>query len=122
MSADCSPVCGRAVTMLSILTASTGSSARTGSPVNGEYSWVETTLVGAGCGCGGSVGRADSRTGAAVLLRATISEIVNAATAAAPAGGPIRRATRRRLLIAGHVTGTSRRTDKFSLYKATIGR
>src|SRR5487761_1656147 len=113
MSADCSPVCGRAVTMLSILTASTGSSARTGSPVNGEYSWVETTLVGAGCGCGGSVGRADSRTGAAVLLRATISEIVNAATAAAPAGRPVRRAPPGRLPVAGNVPGTPRGPDKF---------
>ena len=38
MSADCSPVCGLAFTMLSIFTASTGPSARTGSPVNGSSS------------------------------------------------------------------------------------
>ena len=100
MSADCSPVCGRAVTMLSIFTASTGLSARTGSPVNGEYSWVETTRVGAGCGCSGSVGRADGRAGAAELDSAATSEIVNATTTAT-AGKPTRRAIRRRLLMAG---------------------
>src|SRR5580698_10867059 len=100
MSADWSPVCGRAVTMLSIFTASTGLSARTGSPVNGEYSWVETTRVGAGCGCSGSVGRADGCAGAAELDSAATSEIVNATTTAM-AGKPTRRAIRRRLLMAG---------------------
>src|SRR5580704_7272410 len=94
MSADCSPVCGRAVTMLSIFTASTGL------PVNGEYSWVETTRVGAGCGCSGSVGRADGRAGAAELDSAATSEIVNATTTAT-VGKPTRRAIRRRLLMAG---------------------
>src|SRR5271165_3446771 len=100
MSADWSPVCGRAVTMLSIFTASTGLSARTGSPVNGEYSCVETTRVGAGCGCRGIVGRADGLAGAAELDSATTSEIVNATTTAT-AGKPARRAIRRRLLKAG---------------------
>src|ERR1700757_5129941 len=100
MSADWSPVCGRAVTMLSIFTASTGLSARTGSPVKGEYSWVETTRVGAGCGCRGIVGRAAGLAGAAELDSAATSEIVNATTTAT-AGKPTRRAIRRRLLMAG---------------------
>src|SRR5580700_3456412 len=51
MSAAISPVCGRAYTMLSILTASTGPSDDTGSPVNGDSSWV---------GDGGGVGVADA--------------------------------------------------------------
>jgi hypothetical protein len=38
MSAAFSPVCGRACTMLSIFTASTGPGEVTGSPVNGEVS------------------------------------------------------------------------------------
>src|SRR5712692_2525145 len=39
MSALVRPVCGRANTMLSIFTASTGPSALTGLPVNGDRSW-----------------------------------------------------------------------------------
>src|SRR6266851_2165973 len=41
MSASVSPVCGRACARLSIFTASTGPSADTGSPVNGENNWDE---------------------------------------------------------------------------------
>jgi len=40
MSASVSPVCGRAGTLLSIFTASTGVSEDTGSPVNGDRSWA----------------------------------------------------------------------------------
>src|SRR5579875_542416 len=49
MSAAVSPVCGRACTMLSILTARTGPSERTGSPVNGE---VRGCCPGTGGGAG----------------------------------------------------------------------
>src|ERR1700730_8428607 len=51
-SADCRPVCGRAVTMLSILTARTRPSFLTGSPVNGATSWVGRGTVGGGGGGG----------------------------------------------------------------------
>src|SRR5690348_7314392 len=46
MSAPVSPVCGRAGARLSIFTASTGPSADTGSPVNGENSWPGTSAAG----------------------------------------------------------------------------
>src|SRR5229473_3055829 len=46
MSARLSPVCGRAFTMLSILTASTGPSDVTGSPVNGETRCWTTGVTG----------------------------------------------------------------------------
>src|SRR5690242_14991958 len=46
MSAPVSPVCGRAGARLSIFTASTGPSEDTGSPVNGENSWLGTSAAG----------------------------------------------------------------------------
>ena len=52
MSADWSPVCGRASTMLSIFTASTGPSARTGSPVNGSSSGPVGVGLADGLGAG----------------------------------------------------------------------
>ena len=55
MSAPVSPVCGRAWARLSILTASTGPSAGTGSPVNGETNvWAEP-VSGAFAGVPGPV-------------------------------------------------------------------
>ena len=62
MSADCSPVCGLASTMLSIFTASTGPSDLTGSPVNGSSSGPRCA-VGVGLGVG--VGVTCVRSGAA---------------------------------------------------------
>src|SRR6266480_2208811 len=48
MSARASPVCGRAYTMLSILTASTRCSEGTGSPVNGDRSRAAAEGEGGG--------------------------------------------------------------------------
>src|ERR1700739_4976947 len=75
MSADCSPVCGLAYTMLSIFTASTGPSALTGSPVNGSSS-------GPLAGAGAALGRAGDGAGvAAVLAGAGAAPDVQAVTA-----------------------------------------
>src|SRR5215467_2134998 len=71
MSADCSPVCGRASTMLSIFTTSTGPSAETGSPVNGESTGRLAD------------GLADGGTGADDPVSATMSPMASASTAAA---------------------------------------
>src|SRR5271165_4216595 len=72
MSADRSPVGGRACLMLSILTASTGPSAGTGSPVNGDSSAALR-------------GDADGGAGPDEPVSATISQTPRA-RAATPAG------------------------------------
>src|SRR5271165_6139583 len=81
MSADRSPVQGRACLMLSIFTASTGPSASTGSPVNGDTSAAPG-------------GDPDGGAGADDPVNATISQTARA-RAAAPAGALIA-ITRRR--------------------------
>jgi hypothetical protein len=54
MSAWLSPVCGRAFTMLSIFTASTGPRDVTGSPVNGEVSGRCSGPLGCAAGLTGT--------------------------------------------------------------------
>src|SRR5215470_19328951 len=80
MSAAFSPVCGRAWTMLSIFTASTGPSLATGSPVNGEVSGPALPA--------GWVGRAPGLTGAGVLVITSASAVTTAATTPIPAYAP----------------------------------
>src|SRR5271165_3408528 len=128
-SADWSPVCGRASTMLSIFTARTGLSARTGSPVNGEYSWVGTccgTTSGHARGCGYSTAFVSGFTGAAELVSARTSEIVSARMAAPPAGKPTRSSSmRRRWVIAGLPFGRlliARAAARSACYREHRGR
>ena len=86
MSTDRSPVGGRACLMLSIFTASTGPSAGTGSPVNGESSRAAPDV---GDGAGGA--------GADDPVRATISPMASAS--AVPAADMLIAMVRWRLVM-----------------------
>ena len=88
-SADCSPVCGLAYTMLSIFTASTGPSDLTGSPVNGSSSGPVGVGCGVGLGRGATVAAATDRAGGGappdVRARVTDSAVIAATPAPAAA-------------------------------------
>src|SRR5271166_424092 len=82
MSASVSPVCGRAYTILSILTASTLPSERTGSPVNGDTSgWATGTAVVDRVGVGWAVGGACAAAGLAARTAIIVPIDAIAATA-----------------------------------------
>src|SRR5215471_15617730 len=107
-SADRSPVCGRASTMLSIFTASTGLSERTRSPVNGEYNTGLTCFGGtrSGSGRGRDAGTSCGLACASPPERATMRVIVSASRAAPAAGKPTLKSTRRSLVILGLPPGS----------------
>src|ERR1700733_8621856 len=90
-SADCSPVCGLAYTMLSILTASTGPSDLTGSPVKGSSSGPVGVGRGAGLGGGAGAVATAGRAGAGAApderARGTGSAMIAARPAPAVAAG-----------------------------------
>src|SRR6266545_7692081 len=83
MSARVRPVGGRASTTLSILTASTGRSAFTRSPVNGDISGLAGLWTGTGTGEGVGVGEAIALTGLGLFAQKAIPVTMTAMTATA---------------------------------------